>query len=106
MEGAVVAHLRFLQRAQTGGVFPGQPFGGELGRDDLQNDARFEDLVEAGAGPVQVQHGGIDDGVDRRLRHDQSAPGASSHGGHLLVLDQPHGFPDDGPAYSVALDQP
>ena len=105
VQGAVVAHLGLLQRAQTGGVFLGQPFGGQLGCDHLQDDARFEDLVEAGVGPVQVQHRGVDDGVHRRLGDDQPAAGPPSHGGHLLVLDQAHRLAEDGPAHPVALDQ-
>jgi hypothetical protein len=52
VQGAVVAHLCLFQRAQLGGVFIGQPFGGELRRNDLQDDARLENLVEAGVGPV------------------------------------------------------
>ena len=78
---------------------------GQLGRDHLEDDARLEHLIEAGVGPVQVQHRGVDDGVDRRLRHDEPAAGPPSHGGHLLVLDQPHGLAEDGPAHPVALDQ-
>ena len=105
VQGAVVAHFRLFHRTQFGAVFFSQPFGGQLGGDDLEDDARLEDLSQTGVGPVQVQHRGVDDGVDRRLRHDQPAPGASPHEGNALVLDEAHRLSEDGPADPVALDQ-
>ena len=105
MQGAVVAHLCLFERTQLDAVFFGQAFGGQLGRDDLEDDARLEDLSQTGVGPVQVQHRGVDDGVDRWLRHDQPAPGSPPHGRDLLVLDEAHRLPEDGPAHPVALDE-
>ena len=105
VQGAMVSHPRRLQRTQLGAACFGQPFGGQLGCDDLEDDARLEDLGQTGVGSMQVQHRGVDDGVDRRLRHDQPAPRAPPHEGDLLVLDEPHRLPEDGPADAVALDQ-
>ena len=58
-----------------------------------------------GVDSVQVEHHGITDRADRRLG-DHQAPARSAAGaGDLLMLDEAHRLPEDGPADVVALEQ-
>ena len=61
---------------------------GEVGHDLLEGYAGLEHLVEACVHGVQVEHGGIDDCVDRRLGDDEAATGTRPRAGHLLMLDE------------------
>ena len=105
MVADIAAASSAIELTEPGCVVFGQPFCGQLGRDLLQDDAGLEDLFQTGVGPVQVEDGGVDDGVDGRLGHHQTTPGAAAHEGDLLVLDEAHGLAEDGAADAVALDQ-
>ena len=109
MEGPVIPDLTagFIldQPAELRDAGLVETYRGELRHDLLEDKARFEDLVERRAHPVEVEHRRIDDGINRRLGDHEPTAWPPAHARHLLVLHQPDGFTEHRPADAVALDE-
>ena len=81
--------------AQVLDVVGGESLDGHVDDELLEDHPGLEDLVESGVDAVQVQQGGVDDRLDRRLGDHEAAARATPHPGHVLVLDQAYGLPED-----------
>ena len=76
-----------------------------MARQFFEDDAGFEDLVEACVHPVQVQHHRVDNRTHRRLGDDKAPSGAPPGAGDLLVLHQSNRLTEYSSTDLVTLEQ-